>query len=509
MNDLSTDSAHAVLDVQADQEAKAPAAQPEAEMDHWEVLVVTRALALTRLLANGLRSRGITVRRAVDDNAAWAALRRGPWDGMVLDLDGGPNLDCIGFMRHIRQNDATMPLVAIATPNAGNGDLIAEAISVGALVLAPPVAPQAVLAALDTLRDQQRHVAFLAYARQNQARQAGLAWLVGESNPMLHLKTRLRMLLDEEALHGGAPALLLRGPTGSGKREVARALHFDGLRRAGPFVSLNGADLLASDAEARLLGLDAVGGAGAGAGASASAKGWRVQGLVAAANGGTLFISELAAMPLALQSRFVALLKQGKFQLAGAARKPGVTVRLIAATKHRPEELLQASRLLPALLALMDGAALELPPLCQRGADIKLLAHRFVEQAAQRQGMHTPALSGAALDCLASHPWPGNLRELRRVLEQALLMQQQQQHGAIEPSHLPLALHATPVLETLPTAASGDGLHLRQLEREALRAALLRSGGNVSKAARLLGTSRDALRSPISRYGLNGFGRQR
>jgi two-component system, NtrC family, response regulator AtoC len=251
-------------------------------------------------------------------------------------------------------------------------------------------------------------------------------------------------------------------------------------------VRVNVEDLAAPEAEMRLFGHER--------GAVTGPPGWRREGLVAAADGGTLFISDLGAMSLPLQRRLARLLEQGALRRVGGVRDVPVDVRVIAATRCRPEALLRAGRLRPELHRRLAAAPLQLVPLRERGDDMWLLAHRFVEGTAERHGLAAPRLSGAACAVLAHHLWPGNVRELRHALERAVLVQPD---GTIDSAHLAFAAAPRP-------APPSPELNLQRLEREALSQALLRTYGNVSQAARLLGISRDTMRYRIARHALPG-----
>ena len=452
------------------------------------ILVVGADPALACGLSRGLERRGYALRVAADAESALAALRHDRPDGVVLDLgvDTAPRGALL--LRQVRQIDAALPLIAVASPEGGRGASIAEVIAAGAFVLARPLEPEAVHAAFERAMAELRQAGVLAYYRKREAQRAGLERLLGESIPMLRLKTQLRLLLDAEAQCRDAPAVILHGDSGTGKGEVARALHFDGARRERPFVRVDVEDLAAPEAEVRLFGNER----GAFPGASE-----RRLGLVDAADGGTLFISDLGAMAPALQRRLMRLLEHGALQRVGSAREVPVDVRVVAATRCRPEALLQAGRLRPELHRRLAAAPpLQLPPLRERGDDMWLLTHRFVQSTAERHGLPSPCVSAAARALLARHLWPGNVRELRHALERAVLLQPD---GTIDSAHLAFGPAPRPMLPPPPPE-----LNLHRLEREALTQALERAYGNVSRAARLLGISRDTMRYRIARHALAG-----
>ncbi|MCL4696591.1 MAG: sigma 54-interacting transcriptional regulator [Burkholderiaceae bacterium] len=457
---------------------------PGSTPPRWQVLVVGRDSALVRGLERGLAGRGYALRAARDGASALVALQQDRPDGIVVDLVNGAAPDGVRLLRRMREIDATVPVLALAPPLAVRDTLTAGAIRAGAFVLGAAAA-EVVHAAFQKALGEQRQADTLAYYRRREAKRAGVGQLVGESIPMLRLKTQLRLLLDAEARSREAPSVLLLGASGTGKGEVARALHFDGARRDQPFVRVDVEDLTAPGAETRLFGRER--------GADAPA---RRQGLVEAADGGTLFISDLGAMPPALQARLLRLLQQGVMQRVHGTREVPVDVRIVAATRSQPEVLLQAGRLRPDLHRRLAGVPLQLAPLRERGDDLWLLAHCFVKGVAERRGLAPPRLSSAVRETMAVHPWPGNVRELRHALERAVLVQP---GGTIDSAHLEFAPPPRPAPPPPPPE-----LNLHHLEREALAQALRRAYGNVSQAARLLGISRDTMRYRIARHALAG-----
>jgi two-component system response regulator AtoC len=456
-------------------------AQPSVSASpRWLILVV----GSNATLARGLGRCGYSTCTARDSASAVVALRQDRPDGVVLDLANAAASDGVTLLRRVRDIDAKLPVVVLTSAFAGQSTFTADAIRGGAFVLASPAAPEVVHAALQRLLGEQRQADVLACCRTREAERAGLGQLLGECVPMLRLKTQLRLLLDAQARCGDAPAVLLQGESGTGKEEVARALHFDGARRDRPFVRIDADELAAPDAEARLFGRER------GAGALQ-----RRLGLVEAADGGTLFIGDLATMAPALQCRIVQLLERGTMQRVGAMREVPVDVHVIAATRSSPEALLRAGQLRPDLHRRLPGVPLQLVPLRERGDDLWLLAHCFLERAAARCGVAPPRLSGAARALLALQPWPGNVRELRHALERAVLLQPD---ATIDSVHLAFA----PAPRAAPSPSAVPELNLHGLEREALAQALQRAYGNVTKAARLLGISRDTMRYRIAKHAL-------
>jgi DNA-binding NtrC family response regulator len=316
---------------------------------------------------------------------------------------------------------------------------------------------------------------------------------------MRGLKQALRQLLEAEAQlqDVDAPAVLVLGETGTGKELVARALHFNGPRRDKPFVELNCASIPAQLLESELFGYER--------GAFTDAR-ERKLGLVETADGGTLFLDEIGDLDLALQAKLLKLLEERTVRRIGSLRDQRVNVRIVAAT-HRPvEALVREGRFRADLYFRLRVLQLHLPPLRERGADVLRLAQHFLALHAKRYGKAVPVLTAAAERALSEYSWPGNVRELRNVLEQAVLMNA---GGAVEANQLALS---PGLMEKPPAPAAPEGdpppagpQTLEELERRALLDALRQTGWNVSRAARMLGVSRDTLRYRIDKFGLSSL----
>jgi transcriptional regulator with PAS, ATPase and Fis domain len=219
---------------------------------------------------------------------------------------------------------------------------------------------------------------------------------------------------------------------------------------------------------------------------------------VETADGGTLFLDEIGDMDLALQAKLLRLLENRSVRRLGGLRDQPVNVRIIAAT-HRPlESLVAEGRFRADLFFRIRTIHLTIPALRDRGEDIPRLADHYLALHAERYGRKGMTLSAAARSALLHHRWPGNVRELRNVMEQAVLMS----GGPVVES---TDLEWLPAIEIAPSAQNGatGTLTLEQMECEALQRALGSSRWNVSRAARLLGISRDALRYRIEKYGLS------
>ncbi len=376
----------------------------------------------------------------------------------------------------------------------GSVDLAVSAMKAGAAdYLNKPLALAELRLLLERLVDQQRLRSTVDYYRAREASGSGADKIAGHSPAIVALRERIGALVQaERALADGEPpTVLIQGETGTGKALVARALHYDGPRAAGPFVEINCGAMPAPLIEAELFGYER--------GAFTDAR-QRKAGLVEAAHGGTLFLDEIGEAEPALQTKLLKLLEDRHFRRLGSVREQGVDLRVVAAT-HRPlEQLVREGRFRADLFFRLRIVELPVPPLRERDGDIAWLGRHFLAWHARRYRRPVPQLQPAAEQLLLRHAWPGNVRELRNAMEQALLLARGDSLG---PREFAFLAPAGPDMQPGPAAVlTDDDLHLERAERRLIEAALERTGDNVTQAARLLGISRDTLRYRLERLQL-------
>jgi two-component system response regulator AtoC len=350
----------------------------------------------------------------------------------------------------------------------------------------------------------------LSFYRSSQARDSGLDNLIGASRALTAVKETVRQILEAEAkmTAGDLPAILITGETGTGKELVARALHFDGLRRDGPFVELNCASIPSNLLETELFGHER--------GAFTDAKD-RKTGLVEAAEGGTLFLDEIGEVDPAIQAKLLKLLEEKTVRRIGSVRERKVNIRIISATNQDLEQLVRSGRFRSDLYFRLRIISIGLPPLRERGEDVLLLARHFLQVHGRRYGKRELMLAPEAERLLLGYPWPGNVRELKNVLEQTVLLARDR---LILPEQIALPVAAAARREAAPArepqygqnaqyqdpepaaAFPRYGMKLSDVERDLVVKTLDKTGWNVSRAAKLLGLTRDMLRTRIERYGL-------
>jgi DNA-binding NtrC family response regulator len=301
---------------------------------------------------------------------------------------------------------------------------------------------------------------------------------------MLGKSPKLMSALERAAkvIPSGTATVLITGETGTGKELLARAMHYNGPRAAGPFVEINCTALPENLLEAELFGYEA--------GAFTDAKSPKA-GLMETANGGTLFLDEIGDLSLQLQGKLLRVLEEKRVRRLGSVRDQELNIRIIAATHVNLAKAVQEKRFREDLYYRLSVVPLELPGLRERGDDILVLASHFLERFCGEYGWAPVALSPDARSVLLSHSWPGNIRELRNAIERAVLLGE----GSLDPGDFFLG----PAAEAPPSSALPFPARLDRIERAAARAMMQVCGGNKSEAAKSLGISRKRLYALLGR----------
>jgi DNA-binding NtrC family response regulator len=443
------------------------------------LLVVDDDETLRQVLVRYFQRQGATVTAAGSGEEALSRAEQQRWDVALLDLHL-PGISGIDLLARLKERQPE--LEAIMLTAHGSIDTAIQAMKCGAYdYLAKPF----------QLPDLEVHV----LKAKEKVELARREWQWVEAGKLTYESPRYRLVGSSPAIRKVvqliekvAPTdstVLVRGPSGTGKELVARALHYNSARRERPLVTINCAALQENLLESELFGHEK----GAFTGAVATKPG-----LVEVAEGGTLFIDEIGEMAGGLQAKLLRVLEDGHYRRIGSTQENRADVRVIAATNRRLEEEIKAGRFREDLFYRLNVLAIDLPPLKDRREDIPELAEHFL--TTRQIGPTRSRLDPAALELLLRADWPGNVRELANVLERAQILAEDH---VITPDDLP---------DTLATGAPlpAEGPHnpdeLRAVERRHVVEVLQREQGNKVRAARALGISRRALYRLIKKYHL-------
>jgi len=405
-------------------------------------------------------------------------------DLVLLDIQL-PDANGLEILERLRAADPDLPVIMITAH--GGVESAVRAMKLGAhdYIIKPVNFEELTLAirkALET-RSLRREVArFQAEQREG----ARLADLVGQSRAIRDLAA-----LIERIAQSDATTVLLEGESGTGKDLVARIIHFESARARAPFLALNCVALPEHLLESELFGHEK--------GAFTDAKGLK-KGLFEQADGGTVYLDEIGDMKPDLQAKLLRLIEEKSFRRVGGLRDFRVDVRIIAATNRDLGRALEQGEFRKDLYYRLKVFPLRLPPLRERREDILPLAYHFIARFNNEMGREVREIHPQAQSCLTAHAWPGNVRELRNVLERALILAN---GPMLHVEHLPTEVGAPDPApdRAAPMALPAEGVRLEEVERDLVRQALGATGGNQVRAARLLGISRDALRTRMKKFG--------
>ncbi|MDF1562890.1 MAG: sigma-54 dependent transcriptional regulator [Deltaproteobacteria bacterium] len=399
-------------------------------------------------------------------------------DLAILDyrLPDGTALDVMGGLKEL---DPAMPVVVV-TAHA-TIDLAVQAVKEGAdHFITKPVTFEALLVLVERTLEARRDRRVRQATQRSQVR-AEVDPFQGTSRVIRDLALQARRIASTHS-----PVLLV-GETGTGKTLLASWIHRNGARREESFVSVNCAALPAALLESELFGHEK----GAFTGANAIKRG-----LIEVADRGTLFLDEIGDLDLTLQPKLLTSLEERRFRRVGAVRDQRVDIRLIACSNLDLAAEARKGRFRSDLYYRISTLPLRVPPLRERLEDVPLLARTILHQLCSDLGRPVPELTPDADTCLSAHPWPGNIRELRNVLERALLFVDGDRIDALS-----LKIHGRAPSCAL-TRDEDRFLLLEEVERDHINEALVRTSGHVGEAARLLGIPRSTLYQRLKKYGI-------
>lgn len=450
-----------------------------------DILVVDDEADIREIVAGILQDEGHGTRTANDSDAALSAIASRRPSLVFLDIWlQGSRLDGLSLLDEIHSQHPDVPVVMIS--GHGNIETAVSAIKRGAYdyIEKPFKADRLVLVAERALEAYKlrREVAEL---RQ---RSGESDELIGSSAVMNHLRQTIERVAPTNS------RVMIFGPSGSGKEQVARTIHAHSQRATGPFVVLNAAAITPEGMETELFGTEAVNGAA------------RRVGALEEAHGGTLYLDEIADMPRETQNKILRVLVDQTFERVGGGTKVKVDVRVLSSTARDLETAIQEGRFREDLFHRLSVVPLRVPALAERREDVPELVSYFMGHISTATGLPVRRIGDDAMAVLQAHDWPGNLRQLRNNVERLMILTRGEENAVIAADMLPQEIG-----EVLPSTPAQGGTHIMSLplrearevfEREYLTAQINRFSGNISRTAEFVGMERSALHRKLKSLGV-------
>jgi DNA-binding NtrC family response regulator len=451
------------------------------------ILVVDDEKLIRWSVAERLQRDGYEVLSAESGEQALELLAGSPVDVVLLDV----RLPGIDGVVTLQRALATHPDLAVLMMSAHSTvDVAVEAMKHGAIdFLVKPFPFQALDAAVGRAISTARTRRQVTALGQDRRGASALEAIVGSSALMEQVRSMIGRLAGSDTT-----TVLIEGESGAGKEVVARAIHFQSARADRPFLQVNCAALPEQLLESELFGHER--------GAFTDAH-TQKRGLFETAEGGAVMLDEIGDLPPGGQAKLLRLLENKTFRRVGGVTELRADVRVIAATNVNLEERVAEGRFRADLFFRLNVVRIQVPALRDHVEDVPVLAAHFIARFNQELKRSVRGVSTAAMEMLKGYHWPGNVRELRNVVERAFIL-----HAGAEelrPEHLTPELRRAPPprrQEKLVPTISEEGLVLDDVERRLIAEAMERASGNQSKAARLLGVSRDTLRYRLKKHGM-------
>ena len=450
-----------------------------------EVLVVDDEADIRELVGGVLEDEGYSVRTAADSTQTLDAIEERRPSMVLLDVWlQGSKLDGLQLLQEIKRRDSTLPVLMIS--GHGNLDTAVAAVREGAIdFIEKPFEAERLIYLVNRATEAER------LRRENETLKLQLGHEDQLHGSSVAINT-VRATLKRVAPTGSR--VLISGPPGVGKEIAARMIHQWSPRARAPFIVLSAAMMSPERVEEELFGSET--------------DGTSRSGLLEHAHGGTLFLDEIADMPPTTQAKILRVLTDQSYTRVGGQRPVKVDVRVLSATSRNLQDEIAAGRFREDLFYRLNVVPVKLPPLRERREDIPELVSHFLARLAAERRMPSPAISEEAMAALQAHDWPGNVRQLRNIIERTLILAPSERVSCIEVDLLP-----PEILDSQGSAGGGSnttmaimGSPLREaresFEREYLKIQIRRFSGNISRTASFIGMERSALHRKLKALGI-------
>jgi len=461
---------------------------PSDNQPERKLLVIDDEQNMRHMLTSLLTNSGFQVATAANGEEALAMVTGAQYDFILCDIKM-PRMDGLQFLEAAADyiGDSTVIMMSAY----GSMETALEAMKKGAYdYISKPFKSNEVNLVLKKAEERER------LKRENIRLRQTLRTIEERSsfgNMVAKSKSMREMFRFAEKVARFDTTVLITGESGNGKELVARGIHFTGPRSQKPWVAVNCGSIPENLIESELFGHVK----GAFTGADRTRRG-----LFKEADSGTLFLDEIGELPVSMQVKLLRALQENEVRPVGGTRSIKVDVRVVAATARNLEEEIAKKLFREDLYYRINVMPIRLPPLRERGEDIPLLARLFMEKFSAQLDTAVQSISPAAMSLLLEHAWPGNVRELENVIQRAVVLAEGPE---LLPDHLPDSLGPDTMHREIASLADGDSLKeaRRELEKIMITRALKKTGGNRSRASRLLEISHPSLLSKMKQYGIS------
>jgi two-component system nitrogen regulation response regulator NtrX len=454
-----------------------------------DILVVDDEADIRMLVADILEDEGYSCRVAADSDSALLAVEERLPGLVVLDIWLRDSvLDGIGILERLMSSHPTLPVVMIS--GHGTIETAVTAIKMGAYdFIEKPFKADRLLLMVRRAIDAAR----LARENAELRLRTGAGWdMIGEAPTMVQVRAAIARVAPTQS------RVLITGPPGVGKETAARMVHASSARADAPFVVLNCATMSPDRMEIELFGTEHD---------SEGPDGPRFVGTFEQAHGGTLLLDEVADMPTETQGKIVRVLQDQTFHRVGGSTAVSVDVRVMATSSRDLDEAMAEGRFRQDLFYRLSVVPIAVPPLTDRREDIPELTRHFMSRSAEASGIPPRAVGEDAIAALQAYAWPGNVRQLRNVVDWILIMAPGEANDIVHADMLPPEITSdSPVSMQWDNGSEVMGLPLREareiFERQYLSAQIDRFGGNISRTASFVGMERSALHRKLKSLGV-------
>ncbi|WP_136526592.1 sigma-54-dependent transcriptional regulator [Geomonas ferrireducens] len=453
-------------------------------MTKKRVMLVDNEEGLCRMMEAVLSDNGYQVSAFTRSFEAAESFQAGQWDLLVTDIKM-PGMDGLELLQKVKQKDPAIPVIMVTA--YATVEMSIQALRKGAYdMLTKPFEPEELLYRVKNALQHTRLMEENRELREELVGRFNFGNIIGASKALKEVLERVEKLAVRDT------SVLITGESGTGKELIAQAIHYNSPRKEKKFVAINCGALPASLLESELFGYKK----GAFTGAAENRRG-----LLETADGGTLFLDEVGNLPMTVQKTLLRFLQEQEFNRLGDPTPTKVDVRVLSATNADMKQAVKAGEFREDLFYRLNVVNIQLPPLRERRDDIALIAAHFISLQNAKFGTHIKGLAHDAMEAAVDFSWPGNIRQLKNVIEACIAME------SSDYITLPVL---SQFIEVIPSeggaeAAADEGDYSRALmrfETEYLRGLLRKNQGNVEAAAKEAGTNMATIYRKIKKYGI-------